>query len=76
MTLLYRANKFDCEAYPLKARRYPKAPQRKIPRDIDEDVRDYVRALANTQAFETSRRERKKAEMLFATSIASSNSTA
>ncbi len=35
-------------------------------RDIDEDVRDHVRALANTEAFETSRRERKKVERAFA----------
>jgi hypothetical protein len=35
-------------------------------RDIDEDVRDRVRALANTGAFQQSRRERKKIEMRFA----------
>jgi Transposase DDE domain len=34
--------------------------------DIDEDVRDRVRALANTAAFQQSRRERKKVEMRFA----------
>ena len=39
---------------------------RKVTRDLDEDVRDRVRALANTQAFEQSRRERKKVEMRFA----------
>ena len=35
-------------------------------RDIDEDVRDRVRALANTEAYQRSRRERKKIEMRFA----------
>ena len=44
----------------------PKAPQRKIPRDIDEDARDVTRALAGTEAAERSRHERKKVEMLFA----------
>ncbi len=59
-TLLYRARKFDCDACPLKRGCCPKAPSRKVPRDIDEDVRDHVRALANTEAFETSRRARKE----------------
>ena len=39
---------------------------RKVTRDVNEDVRDHVRALANTEAFQQSRRERKKVEMLFA----------
>ena len=39
---------------------------RKITRDLNEDVRDRVRALANTEAFQQSRRERKKIEMRFA----------
>ena len=65
-TLLYRASKFDCDACPLKRRCCPKAPSRRIPRDIDEDVRDHVRALATTEAFERSRNERKKVEMAFA----------
>ncbi len=47
----------------MKCRCCPKAPSRKVPRDIDEDVRDRLRALADTEAFETSWRERKKAEM-------------
>ena len=34
--------------------------------DLNEDVRDRVRALANTEAFQQSRRERKKIEMRFA----------
>jgi len=39
---------------------------RKVTRDVDEDVRDRVRALATTEAFRQSRRERKKVEMRFA----------
>ena len=39
---------------------------RKITRDLNEDVRDRVRALADTEAFQQSRRERKKVEMRFA----------
>jgi len=43
----------------------PREPARKIPRSIYEDARDVARALAGTDAFEQSRRERKRAEMLF-----------
>lgn len=39
---------------------------RKVTRDVNEDVRDRVRALADTEAFRQSRRERKKVEMGFA----------
>ena len=39
---------------------------RKVTRDLNEDVRDRVRALANTEAFRQSSRERKKIEMRFA----------
>jgi len=42
------------------------APTRKVTRDVNEDVRDRVRALANTEAFQRSSRERKKVEMRFA----------
>jgi hypothetical protein len=39
---------------------------RKIPRSIYEGGRDIARALAKTEAFEQSRRDRKRVEMLFA----------
>ena len=39
---------------------------RKVTRDVNEDVRDCIRALANTEAFQQSRRERKKVEMRLA----------
>jgi hypothetical protein len=39
---------------------------RRIPRSIYEPTRDVARALAKTQAFERSCRDRKRVEMLFA----------
>ena len=65
-TLLYRARTADCGPCPLKPRCCPKAPERKIPRSIHEGARDVARALAGTEAFEQSRRDRKRVEMLFA----------
>jgi hypothetical protein len=63
--LPYRASMYDCRRCELKPR-CTTANARKVSRDIDEDVRDHVRALANTEAFLQSRRERKKIEMRFA----------
>jgi hypothetical protein len=64
--LLYRASKLDCDVCPLKIRCCPKEPARKIPRSVYEDARDVTRALAKTDAFEQSCRDRKRVEMLFA----------
>ena len=61
----YRASKNDCSSCSLKPK-CTTAVVRKITRDLNEDVRDHVRALANTEAFQQSRRERKKVEMRFA----------
>ena len=58
-TLLYRASKRDCDICELKPRCCPKMPARKAPRDV-------ARGIAKTEAYVTSRRERKKIEMLFA----------
>ena len=41
-------------------------PNRKIPRDVNEAARDVARALRDTPAFDQSRRDRKRVEMLFA----------
>jgi hypothetical protein len=49
----YRARKNDCSACALKPK-CTTARVRKITRDINEDVRDRVRALANTEAFQQS----------------------
>ena len=38
----------------------------KVPRSIHEAARDKARAIAKTEAYVVSRRERKKVEMLFA----------
>jgi len=65
-TLLYRSKKTDCDICPLKPRCCPKAPHRKIPRDINEDARDVARAIYNTPAYDQSRKDRKRVEMLFA----------
>jgi transposase len=65
-TVLYRARTSDCGPCPLKPKCCPKAPERKIPRSIHEDARDAARALVDTEAFEQSRRDRKRVEMLFA----------
>jgi transposase len=61
----YRASKSECATCSLKPK-CTTAVVRKITRDLDEDVRDRVRKLANTEAFQQSRRERKKVEMRFA----------
>ena len=65
-TQLYRASKRDCESCTLKPRCCPNTPARKIPRHLHEDARDVARALYDTPAFDQSRRDRKKVEMLFA----------
>jgi len=65
-TLRYRASKLDCDGCALKMQCCPNTPARQIPRDIHEDARDVARALAKTEAFEQSRRNRKRVEMLFA----------
>src|SRR5271170_6641296 len=61
----YRASKNDCSQCSLKPK-CTTAVARKVTRDLNEDVRDRVRALADTEAFRQSRRERKKVEMRFA----------
>ena len=65
-TIIYRASEFDCKACSLKARCCPKVPARKIHRSVHEKARDVVRALAKTEAYVQSRKDRKKVEMLFA----------
>ena len=62
----YRASKHDCDACPFKPRCCPNTPARKVPRSIYEGARDLARDIAKTEAYQTSRRQRKKVEMLFA----------
>jgi transposase len=65
-TLLYLSRTRDCRSCLLKARCCPKTPFRRIQRSLYEEARDVARALAKTEAFEQSRRKRKRVEMLFA----------
>src|ERR1022692_2834890 len=65
-TLLYRTKVRDCRGCLLKAQCCPKTSVRKIPRSIYEESRDVARALAKTEAFKQSSRDRKRVEMLFA----------
>ena len=64
--MIYFARQHDCEACALKPKCCPHAPARKIARSIHEAARDKARAIAKTEAYAVSRRERKKVEMLFA----------
>jgi transposase len=62
----YQASLPDCRGCALKPKCCPNMPSRRIVRDVNEDARDIARALAKTEAFERSRRDRKRVEMLFA----------
>ena len=65
-TLRYLASTSDCRGCLFKAQCCPKAAFRIVPRSVYEEARDVARALARTEAFEQSRRKRKRVEMLFA----------
>ena len=64
--MIYFARQHDCQACALKPKCCPNVPARKIARSIHEAARDRARAIAKTEAYAVSRRERKKVEMLFA----------
>jgi transposase len=65
-TMLYRASQHDCLGCALKSRCSPNSPARKVPRSIHEGARDMARQIAKSWEGRTSRRLRKKVEMLFA----------
>ncbi len=65
-TRIYRASQSDCKGCAFKERCCPKVPARKVPRSIHEGARDIARDIAKADAYTTSRRQRKKVEMLFA----------
>jgi hypothetical protein len=65
-TMLYRALQRECAGCALKPRCCPNTPTRKIPRSIHEGARDMARQIASSWEGATSRRLRKKVEMLFA----------
>jgi hypothetical protein len=62
----YSASKLDCQNCSLKPQCCPNALARKVPRSIHEGARDMARDIAKTEAYRTSRCQRKKVEMLFA----------
>ena len=66
VTLSYLASVNDCRICPMKPRCCPNTPQRKIPRSVHEPARDVARAIAQTEEYAQTRRDRKKVEMLFA----------
>jgi transposase len=63
---MYRASQYDCQACPLKSQCCPNTPHRRIERNPFEPAREVARAIAKTDAYRQSRKERKKVEMLFA----------
>ena len=64
--IFYRSSMVDCAKCDLKLRCCPKSPFRRVPRSIYEHARDVARSWVGTEAFEQSRRERKRIEMRFA----------
>jgi len=62
----YYSRVSDCKNCPFKPRCCAKTPERKITRHQYETARDVARAVAKTTAYEETRRDRKKVEMLFA----------
>jgi transposase len=62
---MYRATAGDCLMCPIR-QQCTRGPKRTLSVPFDEAVRQEVIALQNTEAFQTSRHLRKKAEMLFA----------
>jgi transposase len=65
-TLNYLASTYDCRPCPFKPKCCATLPHRKVPRDIHEAARDVARAIARTEDYVQTRRDRKKVEMLFA----------
>ena len=56
----------DSKNWTFLARCCPNTPTRKIARSVHEAARDVARAIAKTDAYKQSRKDRKKVEMLFA----------
>ena len=61
----YRASKLDCDVCPLQMRCCRKDTSRQVLRNVYEEARDVAGAIARTEAFEQTCRERKRIEMLF-----------
>lgn len=65
-TIRYRASQGDCRGCAMKARCCPNTPSRKVTRSIHEAARDVARGISKTSAYQQSRKDRKKVEVLFA----------
>lgn len=65
-TIVYRSSERDCAGCQMKERCCPNTPFRKIARSVYENARDVARRIATTGAYQQSRKDRKKVEMLFA----------
>jgi Transposase DDE domain len=65
-TMPYRTLRHECAGCALKPRCCPSTPARKVPRSIHEGAHDVARQIAKSWEGGTSRRLRKKVEMLFA----------
>jgi transposase len=63
-TLYYIARKSDCDVCPLK-NECTAGTQRKLGRDVNEDARDHVRALMQTEDYQVSFKQRKLVETGF-----------
>lgn len=62
----YRASLYDCQDCSMKSQCCPNMAIRKIDRSQFEPARDVARAIAKTDAYQQSRKDRKKVEILFA----------
>ena len=65
-SILFRAATEDCSGCEHKQRCCPNTPHRRIARSVYEEARDVARTVCETPAYERSRTQRKKVEMLFA----------
>lgn len=65
-TVIYRASQKSCSGCPHKENCCPNTGHRKIARSVYEDAREVARTVCTTPAYDQSRRDRKKVEMLFA----------
>ena len=63
-TIKYIAKRSDCRQCPLKPQ-CTTGRERRVSRDVNQEARDYTQALMETEAYATSRVERKKIERLF-----------
>jgi hypothetical protein len=64
--VIYRVSNQNCAGCSFKDKCCPNTPHRKIARSVHEPARDVARTVCKTEAYQQSRKDRKKVEMLFA----------